>query len=164
MRADGIRTVSTNRESQLDEIRALGRFDIVVAGAVIEHVPHTPRPLLESLFGAVRPGGLLLLDTPNVARYWNRQALERGETIFQPVEDQFISEPPWEGDHREYTAGELRWVLERIGCKEVEVEFLDYNVLRFEELSAEHIECPATIVEDASQSDTLLAAGRHPVK
>jgi hypothetical protein len=54
-------------------------------------------------------------------------------------------------------------MLERIGCKEVEVEFLDYNMLRFEEFSAEHIECPATIVEDASQSDTLLAAGRHPV-
>ena len=51
-----------------------------------------------------------------------------------------------------------------IGCEEVEVEFLDYNMLQFEELSAEHIECLATIVEDPSQSDTLLAAGRRPVE
>jgi 2-polyprenyl-3-methyl-5-hydroxy-6-metoxy-1,4-benzoquinol methylase len=164
MQAEGIRVVSTNRETELDQISALGPFDIVVAGAVIEHVPHTPRRLLETLYGAVRPGGLLLLDTPNVARYWNRRALERGETIFQPVEDQFLSEPPWEGHHREYTAAELRWMLEQVGCEEVEVEFLDYNMLQFEELSAEHIECLATIVEDPSQSDTLLAAGRQPVE
>jgi 2-polyprenyl-3-methyl-5-hydroxy-6-metoxy-1,4-benzoquinol methylase len=164
MREEGIRIVSTNRESELDQIAALGRFDIVVAGAVIEHIPHTPRHLLKTLYDAVRSGGLLLLDTPNVARYWNRRALERGETIFQPVEDQFLSEPPWEGHHREYTAGELTWMLEHVGCEEVDVEFLDYNMLQFEELSEEHIECLATIVEDPSQSDTLLAAGRRPVK
>jgi 2-polyprenyl-3-methyl-5-hydroxy-6-metoxy-1,4-benzoquinol methylase len=164
MRAEGIRVVSTNRESELEQIAALGRFDIVLAGAVIEHVPHTPRHFLETLYGAVRPGGTLILDTPNVARYWNRRALEGGETIFQPIEDQFLSEPPWEGHHREYTAYELRWMLERIGCEDVDVEFLDYNMLQFEELSAEHIGCLATIVEDPSQSDTLLAAGRRPVK
>ena len=163
MRAEGIRLVSTNRGSELDQIAALGQFDFVVAGAVIEHVPHTPRHLLETLYGAVRPGGLLLIDTPNLARYWNRRTLERGETIFQPVEDQFLSDPPWEGHHREYTAKELRWMLEHIGCEEVDVEFLDYNMLQFEELSAEHIECLATIVEDPSQSDTLLAAARRPV-
>jgi 2-polyprenyl-3-methyl-5-hydroxy-6-metoxy-1,4-benzoquinol methylase len=163
MRAEGIRIVSTSRESELDQIAALGRFDVVLAGALIEHVPHTPRHLLETLLGTVRPGGLLLLDTPNVARYWNRRALERGETIFQPIEDQFLSEPPWEGHHREYTADELKWMLEHIGCEEVDVEFLDYNMLQYEALSAEHIECLATIVEDPSQSDILLAAGRRPV-
>ena len=159
---EGIRILSTNREGELDQIGTLGRFDIVLAGAVIEHVPHTPRHLLETLFGAVRPGGLLLLDTPNVARYWNRRALEKGETIFQPVEDQYSCEPPWEGHHREYTAGELRWMLERVGCEDVDVEFLDYNMLQFEELWAEHTECLATLIEDPSQSDTILVAGRRP--
>jgi SAM-dependent methyltransferase len=163
MRSEGIRVVSTDRGNELDQIAALGRFDVVLAGALIEHVPHTPRHLLETLLGTVRPGGLLLLDTPNVARYWNRRALERGETIFQPIEDQFLSEPPWEGHHREYTADELKWMLEHIGCEEVDVEFLDYNMLQYEALSAEHIECLATIVEDPSQSDILLAAGRRPV-
>jgi SAM-dependent methyltransferase len=162
MECDGIRIVSTDRQNELEQIAGLGQFDIVLAGAVIEHVPHTPRHLLETLFGAVRPGGLLVLDTPNVARYWNRRALERGDTTFQPVEDQFLSEPPWEGHHREYTARELEWMLERVGSEDVDVEFLDYNMLQFEELSAEHAECLAAIVEDPSQSDTLLAAGRRP--
>jgi 2-polyprenyl-3-methyl-5-hydroxy-6-metoxy-1,4-benzoquinol methylase len=164
MRSEGIRIESTNREGELDQIAALGQFDIVLAGAVIEHVPHTPRLFLETLYGAVRSGGILLLDTPNVARYWNRQALERGETIFQPIEDQFFTEPPWEGHHREYTESELRWMLEQVGCTEIEVEFLDYNMLQFEELSAEHVECLATIIGDPTQSDTLQAAGRRPIE
>jgi SAM-dependent methyltransferase len=164
MEREGIRIVSTNREGELDQIAGLGQFDIVLAGAVIEHVPHTPRHLLERLFAAVRPGGLLLLDTPNIARYWNRRALEQGETVFQPIEDQYPTDPPWEGHHREYTAAELEWMLERVGCDEVVVEFVDYNMLQFDELSDEHIECLASIVEDPSQADTLLAAGRRPLE
>ncbi len=160
MEENGVQIVSTRREDELDQIARLGQFDVVLAGAVIEHVPHTPRALLETLHGAVRPGGLLLLDTPNVTRYWNRRALERGETIFQPLEEQYACEPPWEGHHREYTAAELGWMLQRVGCEDVEVEFVDYNMLQFSELSAEHCECLARIVEDPSQSDTLLATGR----
>ena len=51
-------------------------------------------------------------------------------------------------------------MLQRVGCEDVEVEFVDYNMLQFSELSAEHCECLARIVEDPSQSDTLLATGR----
>ena len=160
MEKSGVKIVSTRREDELEQIASLGQFDVVLAAAVIEHVPHTPRFLLEALHGAVRPGGLLLLDTPNVARYWNRRALERGETIFQPLEDQYGCEPPWEGHHREFTAAEFEWMLQRVGCEDVEVEFVDYNMLQFSELSAEHCECLARIVEDPSQSDTLLATGR----
>jgi SAM-dependent methyltransferase len=164
MEKNGVKIVSTSRESELDQIASLGQFDVVLAGAVIEHVPHTPRFLLETLYGTVRPGGLLLLDTPNVARYWNRRALERGETIFQPLAEQYVCEPPWEGHHREYTAAEFEWMLQQVGCEDVEVEFVDYNMLQFSELSAEHCECLARIVEDPSQSDTLLATGRKPAR
>jgi 2-polyprenyl-3-methyl-5-hydroxy-6-metoxy-1,4-benzoquinol methylase len=164
MQAAGVRIVSTSRETEVEEIASLGQFDVVLAGAVIEHVPHTPRYFLETLFNAVRPHGFLLLDTPNVARYWNRQALNRGETIFQPLKDQYLSEPPWEGHHREYTAAELRWMLEQVGCEDIDVEFLDYNMLQFEELSADHTACLARIIEDPTQSDTLLAVGRRPIE
>ena len=162
MRDAGIRVLSTSRESELGEIGALHSFDVVFAGAVVEHVPHTPRHLLETLFSVTRPGGLLALDTPNVARYWNRRALADGQTIFQPIAEQFRCEPPWEGHHREYVADELEWMLEEIGCDDLGVEFFDYNMLQFHELSAEHLECLATIVGDPTQADTLLAAGRRP--
>jgi SAM-dependent methyltransferase len=161
MRASGAEVVSTSREQELDQISGLGQFDVVLAAAVIEHIPHTPRLLLEALFGAVRPGGTLALDTPNVTRYWNRHAIAYGETIFQPLADQYDCDPPWEGHHREFAASEMRWMLDRLGCDDVAVEFLDYNMLQFDELSSEHTECLAKIVEDPTQSDTLLAAGRR---
>jgi SAM-dependent methyltransferase len=164
MRECGIDIVSTSRELELDQISRLGKFDVVLAAAVIEHVPHTPRLLLERLFDAARPGGVIAIDTPNIARYWNRRTLERGETIFQPLPDQYDCEPPWEGHHREFTGAEVRWMLKRIGCQNVEVEFLDYNMLQFDELWGDHTECLARIVEDPTQSDTLLAAGQRPIE
>ena len=162
MSGEGVRIVSTTRADELRRIRDLGWFDVVLAGAVIEHVPDTPRLLLETLCDAVRPGGLLVIDTPNLTRYWNRRALERGESIFQPLEAQYACTPPWEGHHREYTARELRWLLERVGCHDVDVGFLDYNMLQFDELWGEHVECLATIVEDPSQSDVILGVGMRP--
>jgi SAM-dependent methyltransferase len=159
----GVQVVSTSREQELDQISGLGQYDVVLAGAVIEHVPHTPRLLLETLFRAVRPGGVIVIDTPNLTRYWNRRAFERGETIFQPLADQYRAEPPWEGHHREFTATEMKWMLETVGCDDVEVEFVDYNMLQFDELWSEHTECLAAIIGDPTQSDTLLATGRRPV-
>jgi len=163
MQREEVDVVSTSRGRELEQIADLGQFDVVLAAAVIEHVPHTPRPLLEALFRAAKLGGLICLDTPNLARYWNRRRLEQGETTFQPIQDQYDCEPPWEGHHREFTGPEVEWMLRTLGCEDAEVEFFDYNMLQFRELSAEHTECLAKIVEDPTQSDTLLAAGRRPI-
>jgi len=42
-----------------------GELDAIVAWHVLEHITQ-PRPVLERLCGALRPGGLLLLELPNV--------------------------------------------------------------------------------------------------
>jgi hypothetical protein len=50
MRAEGIRIVSTNRESELEQIAGLGQFDIVLGADVIEHVPpHSQAPPRDAL-------------------------------------------------------------------------------------------------------------------
>jgi 2-polyprenyl-3-methyl-5-hydroxy-6-metoxy-1,4-benzoquinol methylase len=162
MTDSGVRVVSTTREDEEGSLDDLGRFDVVFAGAVIEHVPHTPRTFLERLAAAVEPGGLLALDTPNLARYWNRRTLASGASTFQPIAEQFFAEPPWEGHHREYTASELAWMLEQVGCVDVETEWFDYNLLQFEVLSEEHVEALCRFLEDPSESDMVLAAGRVP--
>ncbi len=41
------------------------RFDLVMASAVLEHVPY-PRPVLVDLLAAVRPGGVFYARTPSV--------------------------------------------------------------------------------------------------
>lgn len=48
-----------------------GSFDVVVAGEVIEHVPH-PDLMLTEIRRLLRPGGSLVLSTPNIVGWANR--------------------------------------------------------------------------------------------
>jgi 2-polyprenyl-3-methyl-5-hydroxy-6-metoxy-1,4-benzoquinol methylase len=141
-------------------IESLGAYDCVIAMAVIEHVPHTPRPLLEQMKRRTKPGGLLAVDTPNVARYWNRRRLAEGQSIFQPIADQFYCDIPFEGHHREYTIDEVRWMLEQLGCADIRLRAFDYNMLQFTRIDRPHIDCLTAIVEDLRQADMILASGR----
>src|SRR5712692_8641250 len=65
-------------------------YDAVLCLGVIEHVPHTPRHLLETLHRTLKPGGVLVLDTPNIAYLYNRQQLARGLSIMTPIESQYF--------------------------------------------------------------------------
>lgn len=53
-------------------------FDAVIAGDLIEHLMDTD-VFLEELWRVVRPGGYLLLTTPNLAWWWNRIRLLLGK-------------------------------------------------------------------------------------
>jgi 2-polyprenyl-3-methyl-5-hydroxy-6-metoxy-1,4-benzoquinol methylase len=53
-------------------------YDAVLCLGVIEHIPHTPRPLLESINRVLKPGGVLVIDTPNIAYLYSRLKLARG--------------------------------------------------------------------------------------
>lgn len=158
--AAGVRVVRTTRASEAEAIESLGSYDCVIAMAVIEHVPHTPRPLLELMRRRARRGGLMAIDTPNVARYWNCRRLEEGKSIFQDIADQYYCDIPFEGHHREYTADEVRWMLEQIGCCDVRVRLFDYNMLQFARIDRPHIDCLTAVVEDPSLADMIFASGR----
>ena len=64
-------------------------FDVVLCSHVIEHV-HDPIVLLKARHAALRPGGVLLLSTPNVksdvhgrfGRYWRGLEAPRHLTLF----------------------------------------------------------------------------------
>jgi hypothetical protein len=75
------------------------------------------------------------------------------------VEDLFFADIPYEGHHREYTAAEMKWMLERMGCRDVRTTLFDYNLLQFAELSVEHIDALLAIAVDPTLADTVLAKG-----
>jgi 2-polyprenyl-3-methyl-5-hydroxy-6-metoxy-1,4-benzoquinol methylase len=162
LRAAGVEVIETGADDEVAAIAGLGQFDTVMCMAVIEHIPHTPREFLRSLAAHTRPGGVLALDSPNLARYWNRRRLADGLSIHQAVADQFYGAIPWGGHHREYTADEMAWMLEQVGAREVRTRRFDYNLLQFEQLSASHLEALLAIVVDPSMADTTLVAGRLP--
>jgi 2-polyprenyl-3-methyl-5-hydroxy-6-metoxy-1,4-benzoquinol methylase len=159
-RTSGGAVIETDEDHEVEDLRTLGKFAAVISMAVVEHIPHTPRQFLAALASHVRPGGVLALDTPNIARYFNRKALAEGRSIHQPIEYQFPSTIPFEGHHREYTAGELHWMLEQTGCTDVRTEFFEYNLFQSENMTRNLIDALLEIALDDSLCDTILAAGR----
>lgn len=63
-------------------------FEVVVAGEVIEHVPH-PDLMLAELRRVLAPGGLLVLSTPNIVGWANRVLVPLG---IQPLFTETSSE------------------------------------------------------------------------
>jgi SAM-dependent methyltransferase len=158
LEAAGATVVSTARSDEVSILNSLSEYDVVISMAVIEHIPHTPRLFLEGLRRHVRKGGLLILDTPNLVKYWNRVGLSRGRSMFMDLKSQYYSQVPFEGHHREYTGEEVRWMLEQIGCSDIRVQYLESNIFQFESIDRPHLECLLAIVQDPTQADTILAS------
>jgi hypothetical protein len=102
----------------------------------------------------------MAFDTPNVARFWNRKKLSQNESVFQDLKLQYHCEIPYEGHHREYTAQEMRWMLNQVGCSDVNIARFDYNMIQFREIDKPHLECLSMILSDLTYADTILAYGR----
>lgn len=91
-------------------------FHVATLFDVIEHFPASPAPVLREIRRVLRPGGILVLSTPNVANLRARLRLLAGKTVHPPIEEWF-SEGPFFGHHREFTAGEVGWMLEAAGFR-----------------------------------------------
>lgn len=81
-------------------------YDVVLFVEVLEHLLVNPIPLLRSMGMMLRPGGHLVVTTPNQGRLGNRFKLLRGRAIREP--DAFpSSDAPTYGHVQEYTPDEL---------------------------------------------------------
>jgi SAM-dependent methyltransferase len=89
----------------------LGGYDVVVCAEVIEHLPISPVHVLRLLRTALRPGGWLVLQTPNAARLGNRARLLAGRNPF----DLLRADSAMPGHIREYTVAELLAMLREAG-------------------------------------------------
>ncbi len=87
------------------------RYDAVLVMGVVEHVPHSPRGLLTAVRRVLKPGGTIVLDTPNIAYAYNRARLARGDSIMAPIAPQFDRDPPFEGHPPEHTMDAGAWLV-----------------------------------------------------
>ena len=138
-----------------------GRFDAVICGGVVEHIPHTPRMLLETVTSVLRPGGVLILDTPNLAYLYKRLALLEGQSIFAPIAQQYYTELPFEGHHREYTVAEVDWMLQAVGHEVVSIETFNYSAFGQPRLSGDALQYHREMEADPSLREIILAVSRR---
>jgi 2-polyprenyl-3-methyl-5-hydroxy-6-metoxy-1,4-benzoquinol methylase len=93
-------------------------YDLVVLAEVIEHVPIPPYVVFSNLVPAIKPGGHLLITTPNLYRLRNLVRLASGRKVF----DYFLVPGPDQplGHFIEYSREQLEWHVKRAGLELVE--------------------------------------------
>jgi len=137
-------------------------FDAVICAGVLEHMPHTPRPLLDTLNRILKPGGILVMDTPNLGYLYKRLALLEGQSIFAPLHDQYFTELPFEGHHREYTVHEVTWLLQQAGHELLELDTFNYSMFGATTLAGEHAEYFHAMMTDPSLRELIVSVSRRP--
>jgi SAM-dependent methyltransferase len=86
-------------------------FDLVLCCEILEHLLIDPSRLLYESHRVLRPGGTLVLSTPNAVRWENLVRLLRGDN----VHDAYHGNGVYGRHNREYTADEVRELLEANG-------------------------------------------------
>jgi hypothetical protein len=126
LRAEGVQIWDIDFTRPLTEGRK--RFTLVSNMAMLEHLASSPKTLMDNLRSLVHERGLVIVEIPNVAYWPNRLEALRGESIHQPLDLVYASEPPYLGHHREYTVAELRDLLAWSGFGVREVRLFNYSL------------------------------------
>jgi SAM-dependent methyltransferase len=150
----GIQGVLADLDAPLENLPVDG-FDGVSLIEVIEHIPHAERLIAEA-HRLLKPGGLLLLSTPNAVWWRERLRILAGRM------------PEAEGYHyRFFNVRHVRKLLETAGFEVVRMEFsspafglnwLGRHVL--ERPTRRHIRIPAVVAGLLAQ--TIFVIGRKP--
>lgn len=99
-----------------------GTFDVLLFCEVLEHMTMDPLHAMLEIKRVMKPGGKLVLTTPNAARLENAAAFIEGRNIYDP----YSGYGPHGRHNREYTRHELALLLVHCGF-EVE-QFFTANV------------------------------------
>ena len=123
-RMEGVEHTAFNLNEASDEARwpLLEPFDAILLAEVIEHLYVPPTRVLRMLRHFLRPGGVLLIQTPNPVNLARRLALLRGNSPFEIIRDD-ASNP---GHYCEYTVENLIYLA---GMADLEV--VEYSVKNY---------------------------------
>jgi len=158
----GVRTLDFSRAGRELEGLPSASYDLVMCMGVIEHIPHTPRLLLAALARMLKPGGVLIMDTPNLAQLANRQRLARGEPVMTPIAIQFHAAIPFEGHHREYTADEMAWMIQAAGLELAAMDLFNYSAYVHRTLAGRDAINHWRMVANPTMRELVMIAARKP--
>jgi SAM-dependent methyltransferase len=93
-------------------------IDLALCTEVIEHLPNSPKPLLADMYRILKPGGYLIITTPNIAHLKNRikgllgySTSDRGSIGSYYSMEEYPFGSIYRGHNREYTLNEVEYML-----------------------------------------------------
>jgi SAM-dependent methyltransferase len=98
------------------------KYDLLVMLEVIEHLYTSPRLVFSCLREALRPGGLLVVQTPNAVSLAKRYRMMKGRNPYDLIRESRANP----GHFREYTVPELRSLAESAGFSVKKVMVRNY--------------------------------------
>lgn len=98
------------------------QMDIVVMGEVLEHLYTSPVHVFRFIASMIRPGGYLIVGTPNATALQRRMELLTGHHPYEMIRES--RDNP--GHFREYTLSELRQLAAEAGLTTVDYEIKNY--------------------------------------
>jgi SAM-dependent methyltransferase len=128
-------------------------FDVVLFCEILEHLVIDPPRIFPRLYRLLKPGGLLIITTPNAVRLVNVAHILAGSNFF----DRYHPENGIYGRHnREFTVEELARLLPEAGFVDVRVhtaDRYDYDQIPIEK---DNYEPPARLPYTRSTLESLL--------
>lgn len=109
------------------------RFDAVIFSEVVEHLAGSPLPALAEMARVLRPGGRLILSTPNQHYFKSRMRTLADVLLGRPFEPFAVFQRSmrlsgaqrYYNHSRLYTMQELRWLLEQAGLEVAQARYAD---------------------------------------
>lgn len=95
-----------------------GSFDVAVCSEVLEHLTHDPAHMLSEISRVLRPGGRLILTTPNITSVF---ALYRLMAGFHPQVWSVYTGKDGDRHNREYTPAEIGKLLQWAGFGAIQI-------------------------------------------
>src|SRR6185437_1742413 len=102
-------------------------FDVIVLAEVVEHLPVPPYLILGKVRSWLRPGGVLLITTPNLFRVRNIARMMLGRDPFDTF--RLPHDGVSLGHQTEYSAQHLTWHIREAGftLERIELDQLGQN-------------------------------------
>lgn len=104
-------------------------FDVVFAGDVVEHIPGSPRPFMTEVVRVLKPGGHLVLSTPNAVRLPVRLRVLLGYSNWMPLAE-FYRLDLNPGHHKEYVKAELAQLMRLSELSDINVSLIEDTLAR----------------------------------
>jgi SAM-dependent methyltransferase len=86
-------------------------FDVVNFSETLEHLNFNPLPVVKELYRVLKPGGIVLITTPNALRLGSRIRLLMGHNIFADLKNLCWGDP-YSAHYREYSLSEVAKLLQ----------------------------------------------------